>query len=71
MKIKKEKNKLNLNRDYINAPKYGNSLKTALDINPNGFDEETIAQFLGVSLSTVKKIKNKAIEKIRRIVLKQ
>lgn len=54
--------------DFINLPKYNNSLQQLLDENPNGVSDSTICKALGLSQSELEERLKSAIMKLQESV---
>jgi hypothetical protein len=69
---KKDKKKMLVytDPDFIDSPKYNNSLKVAIKNNPEGLPEHKIARMLMTSNEEVIFIINNALAKIRAILTK-
>ncbi len=61
----KIKKRIEEEADFIYYPKFGNSLKRALESNPNGLSDETIQKMLLIDESELNEIYKKAIHKLR------
>ncbi len=53
------------NPDFINAPRFENSIKRAISNKPDGFTDKQIAQMLMVDEEEVEKLYQSAIMKIK------
>jgi hypothetical protein len=61
----KIKEKIENDPDFINYPKFGNSLKKAMDANPNGLSDETIQKMLLMTQEEIDTTYESAIMKLR------
>lgn len=61
----KIKEKINNDPDFINYPKFGNSLKKALEANPNGLPDETIQKMLLMTQEEIDNTYESAIIKLK------
>lgn len=61
----KIKQKIETDPDFINYPKFGNSLRKALDANPDGLPDETIQKMLLMTQEEIDKEFESAIIKLR------
>lgn len=59
------KKRIEEEEDFINYPKYGNSLKRALESNSNGFNDDVIAKMLLIDKKTIVTLFEAAMKKIR------
>lgn len=64
--IDEKKLKLTQEEDYIDCPKFNNSIKQLIDRNPDGIDDETIAKVLNMSVDEVEKAYQNAINKLKK-----
>lgn len=64
--IDEKKLKLTQEEDYIDCPKFNNSIKQLIDRNPDGIDDETIAKVLNMSVDEVEKTYQNAINKLKK-----
>lgn len=53
-------------QDFIDYPKFKNSLSKLIEKYPDGVDDETIAKVLNIPVKEVKKLYESAIEKLRK-----
>jgi DNA-directed RNA polymerase specialized sigma subunit len=60
-----KKRKIYEEEDYIDHPKYKNSLAKLIEKYPDGVDDETIAKVLNISEEEVEEIYQSAIEKLK------
>ena len=60
-----KKHRILTEEDYIDYPKFKNSLKKLIEKYPGGVDNETIAKALMMSEEEVEATYNSAIEKIK------
>lgn len=60
--------KIHTDPDYINAPKYANSLKRLLAKFPNGVEPQIIAEVMMINLSDVQAEYQKVVLKLRRMM---
>jgi hypothetical protein len=58
--------KIQEDEDFVHCPKFNNSLKKVINKNPDGLEDNKIADMLCVSIEEVSSIYNSAIEKIRQ-----
>ena len=58
--------KIDKDPDYINCPKFGNSIKQLLEKFPDGVPDEYIAKVMGMDVEDVKKIYTKILAKLRK-----
>lgn len=63
--IDEKKLKLLEDEDFIDYPKFKNSLKKLIDKYPDGVDDETIAQALNMTGSEVEENYQSAIRKLK------
>jgi hypothetical protein len=70
MKITKDEinEKIDTDEDFIVSNKYGNSLKKAVDDNPDGFDNDKIAKFLNITEEETEAIYKEAIAKLQKLM---
>lgn len=61
----KIKEKIENDPDFINYPKFGNSLKKALESNPDGVEDETIQKMLLMTQEEIDNAYDSAMIKIR------
>lgn len=66
--IEEKKHKLTQEEDYIDCPKFNNSIKKLIEKNPDGVDDETIARVLGISTEEVEQTYQNAIKKLQKIL---
>jgi hypothetical protein len=52
--------------DFVHCPKLDNSLKKVLEKNPDGLEDNKIAEMLGMTLDDVEKNYQSAVNKIRQ-----
>jgi hypothetical protein len=64
--IDEKKHKLTQEEDYIDCPKFNNSIRQLIEKNPEGVDDETIAKVLNMSSEEVEKIYQNAIKKLQK-----
>ncbi len=64
--IDEKKLKLTQEEDYIDCPKFNNSIRQLIDKNPDGIDDETIAKVLNMSVDEVEKAYQNAINKLKK-----
>jgi hypothetical protein len=64
--IEEKKLKLTQEEDYIDCPKFNNSIKQLIEKNPEGVDDETIAKVLNMSVEDVEKTYQNAIKKLKK-----
>ena len=69
---KKDKKKIliNIDPDFIDSPKYNNSLKVALKNNPEGMTEHKIAKMLMMTPEETIMLVNNALAKLRAFLTK-
>ena len=60
------KDALHNDPDFINCPRFNNSLKNLINHNPDGLTDKRIAQYLMISEEEVVKTYQNIIEKIRQ-----
>lgn len=60
--------KLENDDDFILSIKYNNSLKKAIDENPEGCDNDKIAKFLNITEEEVEVIYKEAIRKLQKLM---
>jgi hypothetical protein len=65
-----KKQKILNEEDYINCPKYRNSIKHTINKFPDGIDSHLIAKYLMISEEEVEENYKDAIEKLKKMVLK-
>lgn len=63
--IDEKKLKLMEDEDFIDYPKFKNSLKKLIDKYPDGVDNETIAKVLDITEEEVEQIYQSAIKKLQ------
>jgi len=61
-----KKRKIAEEEDFIDYPKFKNSLKNLIDKYPNGVENDVIAKVLMLKQEEVEKIYQKSIEKIKK-----
>ena len=61
----KIKEKIENDPDFINYPKFGNSLRKALESNPDGIKDETMQKMLLMTQEEIDNAYNSAMIKIR------
>ena len=62
-----KKHKINNQEDYIDYPKYQNSIKNLIDKKyPNGAPDDVIAKALGMSEEEVEELYQSAIKKLQK-----
>jgi DNA-directed RNA polymerase specialized sigma24 family protein len=52
--------------DFIDCPKFNNSIKQLIEKNPEGIDDETIAKILNMSVEEVEQTYQNAIKKLQK-----
>lgn len=57
--------RIDIDPDFINSPKHGNSLRTLLKQNPNGVSESIICRVLSITPEELQSIYLNAIMKLR------
>jgi len=62
------KERIENEEDFINYPRYKNSLKVLVDKNPDGVDNKKISKALMIDEEEVEKALSSAIAKISKIV---
>jgi len=65
MEKNKIKEKIENDPDFINYPKFGNSLKKALESNPSGVKDEIIQKMLLMTQEEIDKAYGSAIMKLK------
>jgi len=60
--------KIETDEDFINYPRYGNSIKNLVENNPNGVDNKKISKALMMSEQQVEDTFRSALGKIRKIM---
>jgi len=60
--------KIETDEDFINYPRYGNSIKNLIENNPNGVDNKKISKALMMSEKQVEETFLSAVVKIRKIM---
>ena len=65
MEKNKIKEKIEQDPDFINYPKFGNSLKKALESNPNGIKDEIIQKMLLMTQEDIDNTYESAIMKLK------
>lgn len=65
-----EEKKLKLleEEDYIDCPKFNNSIRDLINQNPDGVNDELIAKVLNISVEDVEKIYQSAIKKLKNSI---
>lgn len=58
--------KIEEDEDYVHCPKMDNSLKKVINKNPDGLDDQKIADLLCIDVKEVEKLYQSAIKKIRK-----
>ncbi len=61
-----KKLKLTQEEDFIDCPKFNNSIRQLIEKNPDGVDEETIAKVLNMTVEDVEKTYENAIKKLKK-----
>ena len=61
-----KKLKLAQEEDYIDCPKFNNSIKQLIEKNPDGVDDETIAKVLNMTVEEVEKTYQSAVNKLKK-----
>lgn len=64
--IEEKKLKLMEEEDFIDCPKFNNSIKQLIEKNPEGVDDETIAKVLNMSVEEVEETYQNAIKKLQK-----
>lgn len=64
--IEEKKHKLTQEEDYIDCPKFNNSIKQLIEKNPDGIDDETIAKVLNMTPQEVEETYQNAIKKLKK-----
>lgn len=62
------KSRINNDEDFINYPRYGNSIRNLVENNPNGVDNKKISKALMISEQEVEDAFRSALVKIRKIM---
>lgn len=65
-----KKEKILKEEDFINCPKYRNSIKHTINKFPDGIENHLIAKYLMISEEEVEENYQEAIKKLREMVLK-
>jgi DNA-binding NarL/FixJ family response regulator len=70
MKLTQEEiaDKIETDEDFIVSTKHNNSLKKAIDDNPDGFENDKIAKFLNLSEKEVEEVYKEAIAKLQKLM---
>lgn len=63
-----KKLKLTQEEDYIDCPKFNNSIKQLIEKNPDGISDEMIAKVLNMSIEDVEKTYQNAIKKLKKSI---
>lgn len=64
-----KKEKLNTDPDFIDAPKYGNSMKTFFEENPNkDLNDNQIARMLGLTANELNDIYTQSLKKLKKFI---
>lgn len=66
MNNEEKKRKILEEEDFIDYPKFKNSIKKLIEKNPDGVDNETIAKSLGIEESEVEALYQSAVEKLQK-----
>lgn len=66
--IEEKKRKIAEEDDFIDCPKFKNSIKNLIERNPDGVDDEVIAKVLNIPESEVNAIYNSAINKLKKML---
>ncbi len=64
--MEEKKHKLIQEEDYIDCPKFNNSIKQLIEKNPDGVDDETIAKVLNMTPQEVEETYQNAIKKLKK-----
>jgi hypothetical protein len=64
--MEEKKHKLTQEEDYIDCPKFNNSIKQLIEKNPDGVDDETIAKVLNMTPEEVEETYQNAIKKLKK-----
>ena len=64
--IEEKKLRLMEEEDFIDCPKFNNSIKQLIEKNPEGIDDETIAKILNMSVEEVEQTYQNAIKKLQK-----
>jgi len=64
--IEERKRKIVEEDDFIDCPKFKNSIKFLIEKNPDGVDDEVIAKVLNISVEEVNELYNNAITKLKK-----
>lgn len=64
--IEEKKLRLTEEEDFIDCPKFNNSLKQLIEKNPEGVDDEMIAKVLSMTTEEVEKTYQNAIKKLQK-----
>lgn len=64
--IEEKKLRLMEEEDFIDCPKFNNSIKQLIEKNPEGIDDETIAKILNMSVEEVERTYQNAIKKLQK-----
>lgn len=64
--IEEKKLRLTEEEDFIDCPKFNNSIRQLIEKNPEGVDDETIAKVLNMTAEEVEKTYQNAIKKLQK-----
>ena len=62
------KHKIENEEDFIDYPRFNNSIKKLTQKHPNGVKTETISRALGISVDEVEETFQSALKKLKRIM---
>jgi len=64
--IDEKKHRILKEENFIDYPKYKNSIEKLIEKHPDGVSDEVIAKVLNITKEEVEEIYNSAIEKIKK-----
>ena len=64
--IEEKKLRLTEEEDFIDCPKFNNSIRQLIEKNPEGVDDETIAKVLNLTAEEVEETYQNAIKKLQK-----